>query len=285
MKADRYNTVAEAVLKLISLKGLGAVTHTNVSRASGASRPWLYAYLGKTKDSLIEIAAKHLGTIYAGLEREAIVKDPETWLDAQIEDIRDGIQTARRYPWLIPLYFRHRGTQNLLGKVIDDIESIADSASRPLLIYPSSVTVFGYPEPAQRLMRAEDPVAPSDHYTRHKVEIEQRLAASSIPWSVMRVGVSVDSRTLGADLSMMRKLFNVSPDNPLEYVHPCDVATAIVNAIDNPRAIGKIFLLGGGGDCRITQHQFLSAAINALGITLPRDMLGADQSRWIGSTR
>jgi AcrR family transcriptional regulator len=122
VKTDRYNTVAEAVLKLISLKGLGAVTHTNVSRASGASRPWLYAYLGKTKDSLIEIAAKHLGTIYAGLERKAIVKDPETWLDAQIEDIRDGIQTARRYPWLIPLYFRHRGTQNLLGKVIDDIE-------------------------------------------------------------------------------------------------------------------------------------------------------------------
>ncbi len=162
-------------------------------------------------------------------------------------------------------------------RLIDDIESIADSASRPLLIYPSSVTVFGYPEPAQRLMRAEDPVAPSDHYTRHKVEIEQRLAASSIPWSVMRVGVSVDSRTLGADLSMMRKLFNVSPDNPLEYVHPCDVATAIVNAIDNPRAIGKIFLLGGGGDCRITQHQFLSAAINALGITLPRDMLGAER--------
>ncbi|HQQ75355.1 MAG TPA: NAD(P)-dependent oxidoreductase [Pseudomonadales bacterium] len=148
---------------------------------------------------------------------------------------------------------------------------------KPLLVYPSSVTVFGYPEPATRLMQATDPVAPSDHYTHHKVEIEQHLAASSIPWSVLRVGVSVDSRTLGTELSMVRKLFQVAPDNPLEYVHPRDVATAMANAINNPRAIGKVLLLGGGGDCRVTQHQFLSAAINALGIQLPRDMLGSER--------
>lgn len=148
---------------------------------------------------------------------------------------------------------------------------------KPLLVYPSSVTVFGYPEPATRLMQSTDPVAPTDHYTHHKVEIEQQLAASTIPWTVLRVGVSVDSRTLGTELSMVRKLFQVAPDNPLEYVHPCDVATAMANAINNPRAIGKILLLGGGGDCRVTQHQFLSAAINALGIQLPRDMLGSER--------
>jgi len=137
--------------------------------------------------------------------------------------------------------------------------------------------VFGYPEPAQKLMRTDDPVAPSDNYTRHKVQIERCLAASAIPWCVLRIGVSVDSRTLGADLSMLRRLFRVSPDNPLEYVHPRDVATAVANCIATPRAVGKIFLIGGGGDCRITQHQFLSAAINALGISLPRNMLGTER--------
>lgn len=159
-------------------------------------------------------------------------------------------------------------------RLMADIE---ERVNKPLLIYPSSVTVFGFPEPATRLMQAGDPVAPSDNYTRHKMEIEQALAASTIPWAVLRVGVSVDSRTLGADLQMMRKLFQVAPDNPLEYVHPCDVATAMANAINNPRAVGKILLIGGGGDCRITQHQFLSAAINALGIQLPRAMLGSDR--------
>lgn len=162
-------------------------------------------------------------------------------------------------------------------RLIDDIEQCAQGDARPLLVYPSSVTVFGYPEPMTRLMRSDDPVAPSDHYTRHKVEIEQRLAASSIPWCVLRVGVSVDSRTLGADLVTLRQLFNVRPDNPLEYVHPCDVATAVANSLGNPRAVGRILLLGGGDDCRVTQHAFLSAAINALGINLPKDMLGSQR--------
>lgn len=159
-------------------------------------------------------------------------------------------------------------------RLMADIE---ERVNKPLLIYPSSVTVFGYPESPTRLMQAGDPVAPSDNYSSHKVEIERALAASAIPWAVLRVGVSVDSRTLAADLHTMRQLFAVLPDNPLEYVHPCDVATAMVNAINNPRAVRKILLIGGGGDCRITQHQFLGAALDALGIQLPRDMLGSNR--------
>lgn len=159
-------------------------------------------------------------------------------------------------------------------RLIADIEN---RVKQPLLIYPSSVTVFGYPEPVTKLMRADDAVAPSDNYTQHKVEVEQALATSKISWCVLRVGVSVDARTLGADRSMMRKLFAVSPDNPLHYVHPRDVALAMVNAINNPRALGKVLLLGGGEDCRVTQHQFLSAALNAMGIKLPREMLGSDR--------
>jgi nucleoside-diphosphate-sugar epimerase len=168
-------------------------------------------------------------------------------------------------------------------RLIADIES---RIKKPLLIYPSSVTVFGIPESLTQVMHVNDPVAPPDNYARQKVEIEHHLAASTIPWTVLRVGVSVDSRTLGADLSMLRKLFNVLPDNPLEYVHPCDVAAAMVNCINNPRAVNKILLIGGGGDCRITQHQFLSAAINALGIDLPREMLGKERyyTSWMDTT-
>lgn len=163
---------------------------------------------------------------------------------------------------------------NATLRLIADIET---RVNKPLLVYPSSVTLFGCPEPPQSLMRASDPVTPTDNYTRHKLAVEEALAASTIPWAVLRVGVSVDSRTLGADLSMMRKLFAVSPDNPLEYVHPVDVATAMVNAINNPLAERRIFLIGGGESCRITQHQFLSAALDALGVGLPRTMLGSNR--------
>lgn len=93
---------------------------------------------------------------------------------------------------------------------------------------------------------------------------------------MLRVGVSVDSRTLGADLSMLRKLFRVAPDNPLEYVHPCDVATAMVHATSSPRAVRRILLVGGGAGCRVTQHRFLGAALGALGIELPRELPGSE---------
>lgn len=149
--------------------------------------------------------------------------------------------------------------------------------SKPLLVYPSSVTVFGYPEPATRLMTPTDPTTATDNYTAHKLAVEHALAASTVPWCVLRVGVSVDSRTLGADLSMMRKLFAVSADNPVHYVHPKDVATAIANSINNPRATNRVLLLGGDDSCRVTQHQFLSAALDALGVGLPRELLGTER--------
>ncbi|MBV2234306.1 MAG: NAD(P)-dependent oxidoreductase [Sterolibacterium sp.] len=158
-------------------------------------------------------------------------------------------------------------------RLIQAIEALPAEA-RPLMIYPSSVTVFGYPEPMTRLMQATDSVQATDNYTRHKVAIEAALAASSIPWCVLRVGVSVDARTLAADLVTLRQLFNVRPDNPLEYVHPVDVATAIANSLDNPRAVGRVFLLGGGHDCQVTQQEFMSTAFKALGIALPASMFG-----------
>ena len=155
------------------------------------------------------------------------------------------------------------------------IEALEACAVPPLLIYPSSVTVFGYPSDTH-LKSVADAPKPSDNYTRQKVQVEQRLAHSPIPWCVLRVGVSVDARTLGTELDMVRRLFSVSPDNPLEYVHPADVAEAIVNCLDNPAALRGIWLIGGGASCRVTQHEFLSVALNAIGVALPKDMLGTE---------
>lgn len=170
-------------------------------------------------------------------------------------------------------------------RLIQAIEALP-ADTRPLMVYPSSVTVFGYPNPMTRLMQATDPVQATDNYTRHKVAVEAALNASTIPWCVLRVGVSVDARTLAADRVTLRQLFNVRPDNPLEYVHPVDVATAIANSLDNPRAVGRVFLLGGGHDCQITQQEFMSTAFNALGISLPASMFGDQRfyTSWMDTT-
>lgn len=60
----------------------------------------------------------------------------------------------------------------------------------------------------------------------------------------------------GADKSVFRKMLDVRADNPLEYVHPDDVALAVCNAVTSDRAIGKILLIGGGKACQLTQTDF-----------------------------
>jgi nucleoside-diphosphate-sugar epimerase len=56
-------------------------------------------------------------------------------------------------------------------------------------------------------------------------------------------------------------------DNRLEWVHPQDVALAMVRAVQNKAAMNRRTLLfGGGRSCQITQSTFLGAAIQALGL-------------------
>ena len=156
------------------------------------------------------------------------------------------------------------------------IDALGAQPQPAQLIFPSSLTVFGYPT-SQALKTVDDAPKPSDNYTRHKVTVEQRLATSSIPWSVLRIGVSVDGEIPATDQSMTRRLFATHPGNPVEYVHPADVALAAVNAVGNPEAMGKIWLIGGGASCRVTQYDLLSAPLGAMGVTLPRDFLGTEQ--------
>jgi hypothetical protein len=85
---------------------------------------------------------------------------------------------------------------------------------------------------------------------------------------------------------MVRRQFATSPDNPVHYVHPADVAMAAVNALNNPEALGRIFLIGGGAGRRITQYEFLSAPLAALGVKLPREFLRKEQyyTHWMDTT-
>jgi nucleoside-diphosphate-sugar epimerase len=161
-----------------------------------------------------------------------------------------------------------------VGAAIRLIDWLDRAAAPSVLVYPSSVTVYGPPTDRGRLHGSGDPTQATDNYSAHKLEVERRLARSTFPWVVLRVGVAVDSRTIGTDRATLRSLFAVHPDNPLEYVHPRDVARAMVNAARRPQAHGRTLPIGGGERCRVTQHEFLAAGLEALGLSLPREWLG-----------
>lgn len=161
------------------------------------------------------------------------------------------------------------------------IQCAEAAPTRPVVVFPSSVTVFGAAEPGEPPRSASDPVHATDHYTAHKLEVEAALRAARVPWVVLRVGVSVDSRTLGTDLRTLRRLLAVRPDNPLEWVHPRDVARAMCAAVSTRGAHGRILPVGGGAACQVTHGDFLGAAFGALGLAVPLRGRSAYYTHWM----
>ena len=207
------------------------------------------------------------------------------WLASQVQDVDAVIHLAALLP---------PATENQpeLAEAVNVtatkrlVDLLARSPREPLFLYPSSLTVFGLTQSRTPPRKASDPVMATDAYTRHKLAIETHLAASHIPWVVFRVGVSVDSRTLSADASVLRKMIAVRADNRLEYVHPRDVALAMVNAVRNKDAVNRrTLLIGGGRSCQITQSVFLGAAIQALGLRWSDQYHGSDEyyTDWLDS--
>lgn len=171
-------------------------------------------------------------------------------------------------------------------KATETLIRLAESQrKKPRFVYPSSVTVFGYSNLKQPMKRVNDPTQASDHYTRHKLSVEELLRRSDLEWVVLRIGVSVDARTLYADRSTMRKLFAIHPETPLEYVHPKDVALAMCRAAQEKGLRNRLCLVGGGESCRTTQREFIKTAFNALGLSLPRSVHGNETfyTHWMQS--
>ena len=206
--------------------------------------------------------------------------------DVQLGDIRDteklatlvdGVDAIIHLASLLP---PHTDTQPELAEAVNvgATKALIDLASAqpnaPLFIFPSSLTVFGPSRRDAPQRAADDPTQASDHYTRHKLIIEDYLKQASLPWVVMRIGVSVDARTTKTERSVLRQLLNVHPDTPLEYIHPRDVALAMSRALSTPQVQGKTLLLGGGERCQIRHHQFLNAAFSALGMPQRADIHG-----------
>lgn len=167
------------------------------------------------------------------------------------------------------------------------IGSMESCKSPPRLIFPSSVTVYGKAHLGESERTLSDSVIASDNYTRHKLAIENTLQESGLPWVILRVGVSVDARTLKTDRATLRQLLKVHPDSPLEFVHPKDVALAMCNAASSAEANHKILLLGGGKNCQIRHRRFISTAFGALSLNFPDHALESQDTyytHWLDSS-
>ncbi len=172
------------------------------------------------------------------------------------------------------------GTKNI-------IDAIAAHGNRAQLVFPSSISVHGNHTPDDTpVRRIDDPFNAEDHYAGQKIQCEKMLADSACAWTVVRIGACMDANTrMGGEIpEAMAMTFNVSIKCRVEYVHPKDVAKAMVNALGNEQALGKKFFLGGGAKCQAHWREFCSAGFMALGLgLLPEDAFadGGYYTEWM----
>ena len=160
----------------------------------------------------------------------------------------------------------------------------------PRIVFASSLSVGGARGPDGDILRGSDPPVASDHYTSHKMDCEMLLHASSVPWVILRIGPSVSAEGMdGSDMGPdnLRLIFDIDPATKMEYVHPHDVATAMVNATRVPGVANKVLMIGGGPSCRLTFGEFNDRTFEAAGLgRFPRDAFGKTPfySQWMDTT-
>jgi len=154
------------------------------------------------------------------------------------------------------------GTQNM-------IQAIQQSPNKPWLIFPSSISIHGNHLPdSPTPKKITDPLQAEDCYAGHKIKCEELIEKSGLDFVIVRIGACLEGRSTmdSSDTqSALEMMFSISARCRLEYVHPKDVATAMVNAIFNPAALGKKFFLGGGKACQTSWLEFNSLYIEAMG--------------------
>jgi nucleoside-diphosphate-sugar epimerase len=113
------------------------------------------------------------------------------------------------------------------------------------------------------MIHATDAVAPrpADVYARSKLAAEERIRASGVPWSILRLSFVLDLDSLRMDPLMFAMPLNTS----IEVVAVEDVAAAFASAVDSPAAVGACLHIAGGPACRTTYRAFLRRALACYG--------------------
>ncbi len=153
------------------------------------------------------------------------------------------------------------GTKNLV--------SLVKELPHPVpFVFTSSVAVFGcHPQPRQPLCPEKTPPQPIDTYGKTKLAAEDLIRESGIDFVILRLTATM---YLDFTIADIKRMFSAPPETPVEFCHPRDAATAIVNAVrDFDKVKGNTLVISGGPDQRMSYGEMVGAILGLMGLPLP----------------
>ncbi len=151
-------------------------------------------------------------------------------------------------------------------KIIVDL--IKERGGNIPFLFTSSVAAFG-PTPAasQPLCPEKTKPNPRGAYGETKLQAESIIKESGIDYIILRLTATM---YLSFSVSDLKRMFTVPLNNRVEYCHPNDTASAILNAIKNfDQAKGNILVISGGPEQRMLYKDMIRAMMGIMGLPLP----------------
>ena len=167
----------------------------------------------------------------------------------------EGVETMIHLAAILPPFSEHNpaltnhvnveGTRVLL----DGVARLSPTAR---VVFSSSVSVYGRPSQPGRIVSADDPMTPDDHYAHSKAESERLVWESDLDWIALRIsGVSVPI------FQEPPAEWPFRPDQQIEFVHRDDAVSALIAAASPSVATGRSHIISGGPSWRMTGASYV----------------------------
>ncbi|HEX7363682.1 MAG TPA: NAD(P)-dependent oxidoreductase [Dehalococcoidia bacterium] len=150
------------------------------------------------------------------------------------------------------------------------VDQIKKTGKQIPFIFTSSVAAFGpTPEVAKPLCPDKHAPNPKGAYGETKLQAENIIKQSGIDYAILRLTATM---YLSFSISDLKRMFTVPLNNRVEYCHPDDTATAIVNAIRNFENVkGNTLVISGGPEQRMLYRDMVGSILKVMGLPLPPD--------------
>lgn len=98
------------------------LTFSQISRHTGVPRATLYYYFGNSRANLVKEAIRLGMGQFVLQERASGFAEFSSWRAWQADRMARSLLWMKKYPWIIDLYFKHRGMPGEFGELIRDFE-------------------------------------------------------------------------------------------------------------------------------------------------------------------
>jgi len=135
-------------------------------------------------------------------------------------------------------------------------------------VFTSSVAAFGpTPHATKPLCPNKNEPDPKEAYGETKLQAENLIKESGINYVILRLTATM---YLSFSASDLKRMFTIPLNNRVEYCHPDDTASAILNAVKNFNTIkGNTLVISGGPQQRMLYRDMIRTILGVMGLPLP----------------